>query len=178
MRTIYITYLALVIANFLGVVREAAFPPMVSLIYPSWIASALLVIVYFYNVYSNTLDICLSWIFSHCPMWIVSRDPILRSSANIFCTSELLVIYCLNSSEILLLSVHLVTLSRALFVPIFPILLGDLQIFRKESLEIEVMSQEVLFVPLGFSLVIKKVSFDGFLTVTTGLLRWPSFLVL
>ena len=34
--------------------------------------------VYFYKVYTNTLDICLRWHLSRCPMWTVSRDPILR----------------------------------------------------------------------------------------------------
>ena len=50
-------YIALVRATLLGVVREAASPPMVNLVCPSRLASALLVLVYFYKVYYNTLYI-------------------------------------------------------------------------------------------------------------------------
>ena len=77
MHTVYIAYLELVSATLIGFVSKAASTPMINLMCPSHLASALLVLVYFYKVYSNTLDICLLWILSRCPVYTVSRDQIL-----------------------------------------------------------------------------------------------------
>ena len=92
---------------------------------PSRLASALLVLVYFYKVYSKIFDICLHWLLSRCPVRTVSRDPIF-SSINLFCPSELLVIYRLNSLEVSLLSARLVALYRDILVPMFLVLLGEI----------------------------------------------------
>ena len=79
----------------------------------------------FTKVYSNTFDICLRWILIRCPVWTVSRDPILRISVDLFCTSLLLVLHRPNYSEVSLFSDRLVALPWALLVPMFPVLVGE-----------------------------------------------------
>ena len=82
-----------------------------------------------------------------------------------------------NYSEVSLFSDQLVALPWALLVPVFPVLVGESTKFL-EGLPCKKSNFPGSLVPaLGyFHLVTKKVSWDGFLTLITGLLRCPSFL--
>ena len=101
----------------------------------------------------------------------------LEGSVNFFCPSELLMIHRPNSLEVSLVSARLADLFRALLVPMFPVLVGESTKFL-EGLPCKKSNFPGSLVPaLGyFHLVTKKVSWDGFLTLITGLLRCPSFL--
>ena len=103
--------------------------------------------VKFYMVYSNTFDIRFFWILSRCPIYTVSRDPILRGSFNSFCPSEFIVFHRPNSSEVSLLSARL-----AVYVGIFLSLVsclsrGIYEILRRTDLLLKEMPQEVLSLP-------------------------------
>ena len=129
-------------------------------------------------MYSETSDICLLWLLSRCLVWNVSRGPILSISVDFFCTSELFLIYRPNSSEVSLL--------YAQTGGFFGISLSLVPLFLSVK-KIEIISYgqtwDWIDVPGSlvpafgyFRLVTNKVSWDGLITLTTGLFGWPSFL--
>ena len=151
---------------------------MVNLIWPSRLASALLMLVYFYRMYSNTLDIFLHWFISRCPVWTVSRDPILGVLSISFVWSS-----CSWFTVRIPQGFCCCPLDWRICIGIFLSLCylfssGNLQNSWEDCLATEGMSQEVLSLTFFFRLVTKKFSCDVFLALTTGLIRWSSFLVL
>ena len=59
--TVYISFVCLLVRNYLGLVDKAAYPTIVVPDLSITVGICPLVLVYFYRVYSNTIDIFLCW---------------------------------------------------------------------------------------------------------------------
>ena len=134
--------------------------------------------VYFYRVYSDTLYIFLRWFFSRCLMWAVLRDPILRVP----------LIYFVQVSWPLF-TVRIPRRFRCcpidwrfcwdILFPIFSVCIGEYpKVSEGQPCDWSDVQGSLVPALFHFRLMTKKFSWDGFLTLTTGLLRWPYFLVL
>ena len=117
----------------------------------------------FHRVYSNTLDICLHWLFSCCLFVTVSRDPILWVPSIYFVQAS-----CSCFTDWIPRRSRCCPLiwrfCRALLVPCYLFILVNLLIYRKECLA---TSRDLpgSLVPAicHFHLVTKKVSWGFFL---------------
>ena len=101
----------------------------------------------------------------------------LEGSVDLFCLSELLMIHRPNSLGVSLLSTWLADLLGSSFPYVTCLSQGISEILGRTALRLKRCPRKSCPC-LRIFLVAKKVSWDGFFTLTTGLLRWPSLLVL